>query len=166
MSMQTSTHLYRNQKWNSELPLIDSVQTLVLAFAARSFDANAELWQQLKETYPNSIIAGCSSAGEIFNDLVYDNSLSLAVTHFDKTTLKFASTAISDSDSANAGADIAQQLNHDGLKAVLVLSDGLNVNGSELANGMSCGMDDYSTKPIKIDELKDKLNYWSHKEKF
>jgi signal transduction histidine kinase/CheY-like chemotaxis protein len=31
---------------------------------------------------------------------------------------------------------------------------------------MTCGMDDYSTKPIKIDELKDKLNYWSHKEKF
>jgi CheY-like chemotaxis protein len=31
---------------------------------------------------------------------------------------------------------------------------------------ISCGMDDYSTKPIKLDELKDKLNYWSHKEKF
>jgi CheY-like chemotaxis protein len=27
---------------------------------------------------------------------------------------------------------------------------------------IACGMNDYSTKPIKIDELKEKLNYWSH----
>ncbi len=26
---------------------------------------------------------------------------------------------------------------------------------------LDCGMDDFSTKPIKIDELKDKLNYWT-----
>lgn len=138
--MQTSTHLYRNQKWNSELPPIDSAQTLVLAFAARPLDADTALWQSIKETYPNSIIAGCSSAGEILNDLVYDNSLSLAVTQFDKTQLAFASASISDTTSHAVGADIAQQLNHEGLKAVLILSDGLGVNGSELANGMRSGL--------------------------
>ena len=138
--MQTSTHLYRNQKWNTELPQNDSAQTLVLAFAARPLDADTALWQQIKDTYPNSVIAGCSSAGEIFNDLVYDNTLSLAVTQFDKTSLRFASAAMNNTTSTDVGADIAQQLNHEGLKAVLILSDGLGVNGSELALGMRSGL--------------------------
>jgi len=30
---------------------------------------------------------------------------------------------------------------------------------------MACGMDDYSTKPIKIEELKEKLAYWSQQNK-
>ena len=134
--MQTSTHLYRNQKWSSELPQNDSAQTLVLAFSARALDADIAVWQQLKDTYPNSIIAGCSSAGEIFNDLVYDNTLSLAVTQFEKTTIQFASASIVETDSRAVGANIAGQLNRDDLKAVLVLSDGLGINGSELAEGM------------------------------
>jgi hypothetical protein len=134
--MQTSTHLYRNQKWSSELPKNDSAQTLVLAFSARTLDTNIAVWQQLKDTYPNSIIAGCSSAGEIFNDLVYDNTLSLAVTQFEKTTIQFASASIADTNSRAVGANIAAQLNRDNLKAVLVLSDGLGINGSELAEGM------------------------------
>jgi hypothetical protein len=134
--MQTSTHLYRNQKWSSELPKNDSAQTLVLAFSARTLDTNIAVWQQLKDTYPNSIIAGCSSAGEIFNDLVYDNTLSLAVTQFEKTTIQFASASIADTNSRAVGANIAAQLNRDDLKAVLVLSDGLGINGSELAEGM------------------------------
>ena len=134
--MQTSTHLYRNQKWSSELPQNDSAQTLVLAFSARALDADIAVWQQLKDTYPNSIIAGCSSAGEIFNDLVYDNTLSLAVTQFEKTTIQFASASIVETDSRAVGANIADQLNRDDLKAVLVLSDGLGINGSELAEGM------------------------------
>jgi hypothetical protein len=134
--MQTSTHLYRNQKWSSELPKNDSAQTLVLAFSVRTLDTNIAVWQQLKDTYPNSIIAGCSSAGEIFNDLVYDNTLSLAVTQFEKTTIQFASASIADTNSRAVGANIAAQLNRDDLKAVLVLSDGLGINGSELAEGM------------------------------
>jgi len=134
--MQTSTHLYRNQKWNSELPPIDSAQTLVLAFAARSFDADTTLWQNLKETYPNSIIAGCSSAGEICDDLVYDNTLSLAVTRFEHTQIRFASATISGTDSYAVGATLARQLNEPDLKSILILSDGLLVNGSELANGL------------------------------
>jgi hypothetical protein len=138
--MQTSTHLYRNQKWNSELPTNDSAQTLVLAFAARTFDADTALWQQIKDTYPNSVIAGCSSAGEICDDLVYDDTLSLAVTHFEHTKLRFASSVIANTSSTGVGADIAQQLNHEGLKAVLILSDGLGVNGSELAFGMRSGL--------------------------
>lgn len=134
--MQTSTHLYRNQKWNIDLPLCDSKQTLVLAFAARAFDADTSFWQELKSTYPNSIIAGCSSAGEVYEDLVYDNTISLSVTQFNQTNLRFASASISGSNSYEVGTNLVQQLIAPDLKSILILSDGLLVNGSELANSM------------------------------
>ena len=50
--------------------------------------------------------------------------------------VQFASASIVETDSRAVGANIAGQLNRDDLKAVLVLSDGLGINGSELAEGM------------------------------
>ncbi len=56
--------------------------------------------------------------------------------NFEYTPLQFAQTAVADmEDSFNAGAGLADALEHDGLVHVFVVSDGLNVNGSALAKG-------------------------------
>jgi hypothetical protein len=135
--MKTTTLCYKNNHWSQPLPAVDSAQTLVLVFAAKSYQTHDDIWQQLKHTYPHSIIAGCSTAGEIFDDMVDDESISCAVVAFEQTSLRFASTDVSN----NAGQLLAEQLNHPSLSAVLVLSDGLTINGSELVDGLISGLD-------------------------
>jgi len=138
--MRTTTRLYKNQQWNEALPDWDSANTLVLAFSSRALETETDLWQSIKARYPNSIIAGCSSAGEIFGDLVYDDTLSLAITQFEHTRIQFAHVAAVSGSSFTAGSLLANSLKADDLTAVLLLSDGLNVNGSELVRGVIEGL--------------------------
>ena len=78
-----------------------------------------------------------STAGEIYDTQVNDNTISLTAIQFDKTKTKTAVVQISNQkNSFEAGRSLAQGLNHAGLKNVFVISDGLKVNGSELVLGL------------------------------
>ena len=90
------------------------------------------------ESFPKSIFIGCSSAGEIFHNTVNDNSISMAIAKFEKTKLSTCTTDVtSASNSRHAGRTIANNLLSDDLKAIFLLSDGLNINGSELVKGFN-----------------------------
>lgn len=80
---------------------------------------------------------GCSTSGEIFGDKIYDSSLVVGVARFEKPTLRLASSSITTGDSHAAGQRLAHALNEPGLRGLLVLSDGLQVNGSELIRGIN-----------------------------
>src|SRR5262249_4204261 len=89
-------------------------------------------------TFPDSMIMGCSTAGEISGREVNDASVSVAVARFEHTDLRYAASAITDSaDAFRAGADLAAQLTGPSLRAVFVLSEGLCVNGTALVNGLT-----------------------------
>ena len=125
--------------WSSEPDgTLDSDRTLVVLFGASNLIDRPALVQRIFDTYPRSRIVGCSSAGEIHGTRVLDDSLVVAVAKFDHVTLRIADARISGTDeSLAAGKEIARQLNAQDLRAVLVLSDGLQVNGSELVRGMN-----------------------------
>lgn len=125
--------------WSRPLPAeLDSAQTLVLAFAAPRYAADPTPFDDLARAFPNSVLIGCSSAGEIAGADVHDDSLSVAVARFEHTTLRPASTEVADAaDSLHAGARLATQLADRDLRAVFVLSDGLGVNGSALVEGLA-----------------------------
>lgn len=90
------------------------------------------------ESFPKSIFIGCSSAGEIFHNTVNDNSISMAIAKFEKTKLSTCTTDVTTaSNSRHAGRTIANNLLSDDLKAIFLLSDGLNINGSELVKGFN-----------------------------
>jgi hypothetical protein len=119
-------------------PALNSERTLVLAFGARRFLDEPGCLKELASAYPDAVIAGCSTSGEILGDRLYDNSLSVAVYRFAKTTLTSVSAPVrSPADSFRAGELLARQLERPDLRAVLVLSDGLKVNGSELVRGLN-----------------------------
>jgi len=81
---------------------------------------------------------GCSTAGEIHGCEISDDSLVVAAVRFEQTPIRTAEAAVqSPQDSYNAGCAIATQLKQPSLRGVLVLSDGLNVNGSELVKGLN-----------------------------
>jgi len=131
ISFQTGTG------WSAPFPSMDSDQTLVLVFGAPSFvDATGPL-QALTAAFPTSKIAGCSSAGEIDDRTIRDESLSVAVIKFDKTKVKLARALVETGGSSyGPGENIARALAAPDLRAVLVFSDGIAVNGSELLRGI------------------------------
>ena len=137
--MKVTTTSYRQSTgWSKPLPEADSQKTLILVFGASKFTSFDEPFLDLKNKYPNSIIAGCSTAGEIFDDLILDQSLVVSITQFKHTDLRFYATPITSmKDSRKVGQDIANHLSTDDLSAVLVLTDGLIVNGTAFVAGVN-----------------------------
>ena len=129
----------RKEQWSvTNLPQIDSRRTLILLFGSSNFLDSAAPIAELIGRYPQSAIIGCSTAGEILGAQIFDESLSAAIVRFDHTDLRIASApAQSVDDSFAAGQHIARQLNDSRLKGILVFSDGLRVNGSELVRGLN-----------------------------
>jgi hypothetical protein len=120
---------------------------LVLVFGATAVLQDRELMESIRKFYPAAHILGCSTAGEICGAQVSDDSLVATAIHFEHTQVRTAQVSLdANSGSQKAGALLAQALPHsvraegvgteDKLAHVLVLSDGLSVNGSDLARGL------------------------------
>lgn len=138
--MQLETIRYHAERgWSPEsLPELDSANTLVVLFGASGLhDTNAP-FTAVREAYPNSCIIGCSTSGEIDDIDIKDDSIIGAIARFEDTQLRRASAPIDNAEqSTQAARAIAEQLLDDGLRAVLVLSDGIHVNGSQLVAGLN-----------------------------
>jgi len=144
--MKHSLHCYtETQGWNKPLDsTLDSPNTLLIVFSSsrHSVTLRNEL-EKLGSMYPQSIIMGCSSAGEIFDEDLLDDSITLAVIRFDNTRLKLAQTTIENPEqSSEAGKIIANELLEDGLSAMFTLTDGLLVNGSDYISGLNRILDE------------------------
>lgn len=124
--------------WHPEKPgELGDVAQLVMVFGERSTLGNSQLIDEVKNAYPQAHLLGCSTAGEICDVEVWDNSLVVTAIQFEHTEVVGHSVTVSDStDSFEAGEALAQKLSPDGLVHVFVLSDGLRVNGSELVRGL------------------------------
>ena len=98
-------------------------------------------FNQVKEFYPNAHILSGSTAGEIIGTQVLDNSLVVTAVYFQNTEVAFAKTKIEKmEDSKSAGEKLANSLKKERLVHVLVLSDGLHVNGTKLVNGLTANL--------------------------
>lgn len=137
--MKIETYLLENGQWNKNInDTLDSPNTLVLLFGASNYSLIENESQILQSKFPNSIIVGCSTAGEIYNNELHENSLCVAIMKFEKTTINLETlNLIEHCDSYNAGKALAQQFNQENLKGLFILSDGLNVNGSQLTKGIN-----------------------------
>ncbi|WP_437675385.1 FIST N-terminal domain-containing protein [Sorangium sp. So ce131] len=139
MILETFHYDRDSKKWSVRvLPVLDSDRTLVLVFGAPEFLDDPGAIRELRRAYPRSHMVGCSSAGEIAGASVCDGTLSVAVARFERTSLWTAQVEVSSaSDSFAAGQALARKLERPGLRGVLVLSEGLGVNGSELVRGLN-----------------------------
>jgi len=98
-------------------------------------------FNEIKNAYPNAFLVGCSTSGEISNSQVYEDSITLTALHFEHTSLKFAQIQTNNfENSTKAGEHLIQSLDKKDLVHVLVFSDGLHVNGSELVRGLLSGL--------------------------
>ena len=110
----------------------------VMVFGGRRLLEDNTLFKQVRNKYPSAQMVTCSTAGEIFDTNVSDNSLSVTAIHLEKTTLAFTTTEIRTyAESYDAGKRLAGQLSHENLVHVMVFSDGRIVNGTQLVSGLN-----------------------------
>jgi hypothetical protein len=125
------------------LAAIDGPATLVLVFAAPELLADDAVLATIRTSLPTSVIAGCSTAGEICGTALRDRSAVVAACRFDRVRLGAATATVADAaGSFQAGRTVATRLTSPDLRAILAFSDGLSVNGSELVRGLRSGVDD------------------------
>ena len=123
--------------WKNELNAITIEANVFLLFVSPEFRDKQELLDALHLQYPKATFLGCSTAGEISDVTVKDHSVSLTAIQLEKVTYQKASVMIKNMDASfDAGQILATELYSDDLKHVLILSDGLNVNGADLVSGL------------------------------
>lgn len=139
--MKTASFLYKIDsfcKERNDEDLNFEEAELVIGFGSSALVSQEESFKNIKSKFPNAIIAMCSSAGEIYEKEVLDDSISLVAIQFQSTTIKTSEINIQDFDSSyEAGKALIMDLSQENLKFVFVLSDGGKVNGSELVKGMN-----------------------------
>lgn len=124
--------------WTPALPSeLDGSSTLVLAFASPRYFSETAPLDELRGAFPLATVIGCSTAGEILDRGVLDDSIVVSIVRFERTTLATASVMnVHPSESHRTGEQLANSLRRDDLRAVFVLSQGSTVNGTELIAGL------------------------------
>jgi len=116
----------------------DPHKSLVILFGASSFLESPDRIQEVCQTFSGIPVIGCSTSGEVFGSEIKDHSLVGGILQFDWTTVHSTTVPITDpSQSFSVGQHIANNLLRPDLRGILVLSDGLQVNGSELIRGLN-----------------------------
>lgn len=134
--------IYAQQQW-TDLPIEGSVgkdghSQLVLIFGAKIHVANADLRAQIRVRYPQADLVFASTAGEIFDNQVLDDTLCTIAITFSKTSTSCVLSNIHDYPSSYAmGQYLFQRLNQPDLNSIFLVSDGTLVNGSDLISGLN-----------------------------
>ncbi|MEN9336000.1 MAG: hypothetical protein RLZZ500_987 [Bacteroidota bacterium] len=117
-----------------ETPGINSDQVqLVLVFGQRTLLEEVPSYTAICALYPNAFVVTCSSSGQISDRMNLESEIVVTAVQFEKTQLKSVVYDVLDGDSIQQlGEKVRQELAANDLKAILVLSEGTNVNGSEL----------------------------------
>jgi len=121
----------------------DKKAQLVLYFGSYDILKNSDIFNKFKVLYPNAYIAGCSTGGEIFDRQYNEDSCSYCVISFDKASIQGASKILTSADdSYKVGRELATELSKkDKLRAIFILSEGLQINGSDLVRGVNDTVD-------------------------
>jgi hypothetical protein len=110
---------------------------LLLVFAGPAHFSTPALADELARRFPMAQRVGCSTAGEISVDGVENGSAVITAVHFKSSSFQVVSTELASMETSfQAGESLGQQLSGWSPKAVLVLGQGLNINGSAMIDGM------------------------------
>jgi hypothetical protein len=112
---------------------------LVLVFGGETVLGNGLALDDVRRAYPAARILGCSTAGEICDTRVTDETLVATAVHFEHARVEGALLPIG-SDSRAVGRRLAAVLPSEDLRHAFVLADGLAVNGTEFAHGLRAGL--------------------------
>lgn len=137
--MKTSQLKYTSiQGWETiQQSNIEESAQLIIIFGSTQLVKSNEGIKELKEIYKNALIVGGSSSGEIAATNVLDDTLVATAVYFEKSTIKFCCEPITDvQESELVGEKVVKDLLANDLVHILVISEGLFINGSNLVEGL------------------------------
>lgn len=110
----------------------------VLFFGSRAVLADAEAYSVLRMAFPRAHLVGCSTGGQFNRKQVEDDTIFCVGASFEHAHFRLAQAEIPTGDeSRQCGSKIGEALAAPDLRGILVLSDGIHVNGSALVAGIS-----------------------------
>lgn len=116
----------------------DSEADLLLVFGHRSYLRDPDLMTELQRRWPQATQLGCSTAGEILDVQVHDGTVTATAVRFESSRVVGHWRPLPNAESSAAvGARLASDLDPDGLRHVLVISNGIDVNGTALVRGLT-----------------------------
>lgn len=136
--MKIEQCIYSNHKWEiiSTQFENDNQPQLVFVFGSVALLKETTILNDIKKKYPNAVLTGCSTAGEIGKTFVKDDTIVTTAIFFEKTTIHFSIQEIVNvEDSFSVGQKLISSLLKDNLQHVFIFSEGLNINGSQFVNG-------------------------------
>jgi hypothetical protein len=114
----------------------DSTSTIIFVFYPPDFDIEKNL-SEIISVWPKSHIVGCSGAGEISGEQIFDDRVIVTVAKMERSIVKSWAYTLADSaQSFEIGKKIANSTHSSDLKALYIISTGLDVNASELMRGL------------------------------
>ncbi len=117
---------------------------LVLAFGATALVATAPIFNYLQAQFPTANIVTASTSGEIIADGLFDDTVVVTAIEFEKTPIKCVETSFKDHENSfEVGKHLMSELLSDDLNAVLVISEGSFINGSDLVSGLNSNKPDH-----------------------
>lgn len=124
-----------NQSFDSYV--INFKPSLILCFGHRQLMEASKVFQEIRQAFPQAILAGCSTSGEILATGVTESGIVCNFLSFERTEVVYREADLSEgSVSAEVGAQLIESVPKKGLKHIFIISDGLNINGSQLVEGM------------------------------
>ncbi|APX99615.1 FIST signal transduction protein [Lacinutrix venerupis] len=135
---------HKNKDWEYVKEKQELKAPLVLVFGNRYMLESPDIYNEIKQLFPDGHIVFASSCAEISSNTVNQESITVTAIEFEKSTFKIKTSNVlnKDLDSYKTGNDLINQLPQDGLKYVLVVSEGSFINGSQLTKGMSASTKD------------------------
>ena len=137
--MITDQLIFRNNQWEGfdRLKAPGGDYQLLLVFAEKSHLSNPSMHEKLRVHFPAAKIVASSRAGEITGRESLENAALVIALKLEQTPFKVVYQNISTAkDSHDLGIVLARQLAAEDLSYVMIISDGHDVNGSDLLNGI------------------------------
>jgi len=143
--MKTALYKFSENSWEKD-PKSQSVNdenvNLVLCFASKLGLLDEHIYDNFKAKFPSAEIVMSSTAGEIYQERVLDDSVIAVAMQFEKTKIESTSVNIKDyKNTYEAAISLGKTLPKGDLTYILLLADGNLVNGSELVKGLSTQAD-------------------------
>jgi len=110
---------------------------LVFAFGSVAHFTDKAFGSMMKQAFPRATVIGCTTAGEISNEGVSDNTTVFTAINFAQPDFKSCTVKLSGADKCKeTGMAVANALKAPNLKAIFLLGQGINVNGTPLVDGI------------------------------
>jgi hypothetical protein len=138
--MKTEQSIYsESQNWIKKTENnLGAIAQLVFLFGNRELLKKQNLIDDVRKAYPIAQLVGCSTSGEIYQEVVFENNIICTAVWFEKTSIEIAVEHIdSMEDSFSIGEKLAGKLDRENLVHMMILSEGLIINGSELTKGLN-----------------------------